>query len=161
MTKKNTSDWLDEVDFKDTSLSGKWYRTIKREIEDAYGVITADTFDEIDEIVGTKNILNIAVNEEEYREVSDIEHMKSILVTNLYARLISHLYHQTLQPKGPKSDRLRRFFRAITTEPQDSYDLADRHYIAYTTLKNHRRYDPFPEKGITKIKDGKIYRQPV
>ena len=161
MTKEKTSDWLDEVDFRDTSLSGKWYGVIKREIEDAYGVITADSLEEIDEIVGTKNILNIAVNEKEYREISDIEHMKSVLVTNLYARLISHLYHQTLQSKGPKSNRLRMFFRAITTEPQDSYDLADRYHIAYTTLKNHRRFDPFPEKGITKINNGKIYRQPV
>lgn len=136
-------------------------KRIKDFIEEAHKVLNAKSIDELDDIVWSTRYSNY-IDESTYdRMEDDINILKDRLIVNYYAHLIHSYYMEDARVTGPKSDRLRQMFNAITNEPQDAYDLADHHYIAYSTLKNHKRYDPYPERGLTKIKNGMIFRLPI
>jgi len=91
-----------------------------------------------------------------------IELLKRQLIVNVVGKNIRELYISKKSTRGPKGDKLKQFFNAITSDPQDVEFLCEKYGIApETTAKNHRRFDMFTERGITKIKNRKIFRQPV
>ena len=126
-------------------------------------MLNAESFEEIFEIVDS-NIYSYDLNLEAYRQVEekgDIQLLKEKLIVHFYSFNLQKFYVGQVRRRGRKGNRLNRFFEAITTVPRDAYDLADELELEYTTIKNHRRFDMYPERGITKIKNGKIFRQPV
>ena len=132
-------------------------------INDAHAVMNAETFEEIYSVVDG-DIRSFWIDMDTYNSVEkegDIELLKERLIIHFYSYIIHKNYTEEVRIRGPKSDKLRRFFKALTNEPQDAGVLADEYGLEDSTIKNHRRFDPYPERGITKIKNGKIFRQPV
>ena len=133
---------------------------MKGNIERAYEVLNASTVEEIDSIVSSLG--NNLIDMESYKKVSDdIDELKDRLIVHYCSYLIHLNFVGNLQVRGPKGDKIKKFFDAITNDPQDSFDLSDEYGLEYSIVKNHRRFDPYPERGITKIKNGKIFRQPI
>jgi len=127
-------------------------------------MLDAKTFDEIYGVVDG-DIYSFFLDMETYRELEengDMDLLKERLIVHFYSRnLHKHYVDSVHRKKGRKGDKLRRFFKAVTTEPKHVLDLAEEYELEYTTVKNHRRFDPYPERGITKIKNWMIFRQPV
>jgi len=93
-----------------------------------------------------------------FERVDDLDLLKQRILVNVIGYRMHLKYTSVKSATGPKSDRLRRFFDSITNDPQDVYDLADQFQLAYSVIKQHKRYDTFPERGQTKIKKGMIFR---
>jgi hypothetical protein len=128
----------------------------------ATNMLKAETFDEIYAIVDA-DIFSYYIDLDSYRQLEekgDIQLLKEKLTVHYYAFNVQKFYTNQIRRRGRKGNRLNRFFEAITTVPRDAFDLADELELEYTTIKNHRRFDMYPERGITKIKNGKIFRQP-
>lgn len=100
----------------------------------------------------------IMIDKKQYEEISNLATLKERLIVHIVARRIKEILHKEQSIRGPKSDRMRRFFNELTTEHQDIFDVMELYGLSYNTIKNHRRYDLFPERGITKIKNDKIFR---
>jgi hypothetical protein len=126
-------------------------------------VLNAETFEEVYKIVD-EDIYSYFVDMDTYKVVEDygdLELLKERLLIHFYSYIIHTNYTGEIRVRGPKGDRMKRFFNAVTAEPQDAGFLAEKCELKYSVVKNHRRFDTFPERGLTKIKNGDIFRQPV
>ena len=127
-------------------------------------MLNAETFDEIYATVH-EDIYWYYLDVDSYRQLEEhgnIELLKERLLVHFYSEnLHLHYLDSVTRVKGRKGDKLQRFFQAVTTEPKHVWDLIEQYDLKISTVKNHRRFDPYPERGITKIKDWMIFRQPV
>ena len=134
-------------------------------IINAYNVIQAKTFDEIRTLIESAEYTVPTLDWSTFETLEqngDLQMLKERLIVHFYTYTLYKHYLNDIPRSGPKNGRLLRFFDAVTSEPVKVWDLADKYYLEHTTVKNHRRFDPFSEeRGITKIKNGKIFRQPV
>lgn len=129
----------------------------------AFKVMNAESFDQIRELVeNDMYLLHLDMDTFDVLEKKgDIKRLKERLIVNFYCYCLHKHYIKEVRRRGRKGDRLQNFFNEVTPEPINAWELADKHALEYTTIKNHRRFDPYPDRGITKIKNKKIFRQPV
>ena len=122
-------------------------------------VLTSDTKEQLAEVVFDKLCpLWLLLDKKQFDEIDDVEVLKERILVYVVGKRFADIHRKENSRKGPKTDRLRRFFNAISNEPVNAVLLAEQFLIMETTLKNHRRYDVYPERGLTKIKNGKIFR---
>ena len=145
------------------SISEQAYEFGVSAIIRANAVLNAETFEEVYEAVD-EDIRSYWIDMDTYKRIEergDINLLKERLIIHFYSYIIHKNYIEEVRVRGPKGDKLKSFFKAITSDPQDVDFLCDKYGLETTTVKNHRRFDPYPERGITKIKNAKIFRQPV
>lgn len=106
----------------------------------------------------------------DFDQVREIKTLKERLIVNVIGAEINQVYRRNTAKRGPKGDNIERFFDAITQVPQNHDDILMEHTIllSYDVIRQHRRYDPYgknapkeEQRGITKIKNGMIFRQPI
>jgi hypothetical protein len=70
-------------------------------------------------------------------------------LADLYRRLVDIHGALPSKPKKPgrKGTRIRDAFDVITTEAQSLDDLLERFGVSLATIRQHKRFDPFPERG--------------
>ena len=74
---------------------------------------------------------------------------KEQLLNDLYRQLTEHHGVLPTKPKKPgrKGSKIRDAYNAITTEPQSFEDLLKTFDVSINTMRQHGRFDPFPERG--------------
>ncbi len=98
-------------------------------------------------IQGLWKIHRNAVQVIESKKYSDQE--KKQLLTDLYRELTELHGELPSKPKKPgrKSTKIRDAYDAITNEPQSLNDLLTKFDVSMGAMKQHKRFDPFPERG--------------
>jgi hypothetical protein len=125
-------------------------------------VFTSETKEQLADVVfDTVCPTWLMIDRKQFDEIDDVEVLKERILVHLVSKKLADIHRKENSRKGPKTDRLRRFFDAIKNEPVNAVQLAEQFFIMETTLKNHRRYDVYPERGLTKITKGMIFRLPL
>lgn len=68
---------------------------------------------------------------------------------DLYTKLVNE--YGVIQPKtrkrGRKGTKIHDAYDSITSTPQNLDDLLQKFDISIATMRQHKRFDPFPERG--------------
>ena len=78
------------------------------------------------------------------------------MIVNVISKQIKDWYSHDRSIRGSKGDRFLKFFDVVDEEPKDWRELAAEYFLEDLTIKNHRRFDPYPERGVTKTKNGRF-----
>ena len=134
-------------------------RGITTYIDIGYQIMQATSKDELSNIVLDKlSPTWLIIDKKQYNRIDDFETLKNRILVHVIGKRINQIINQERSVPGPKSDRIKKFFDELTTEPMDVDYVIERYNLASNTIKNHRRYDLFPERGLTKIKKQQIFR---
>ncbi len=74
---------------------------------------------------------------------------KETLLNDLYRKLREEHGVLPAKPKKPgrKGSKIRNAYDAITSDPQSFDDLLEKFDVSINTMRQHKRFDPFPERG--------------
>lgn len=74
---------------------------------------------------------------------------KKCILTELYSRLAEQYGNLPTKPKklGRKGTKIHDAYNAITTEPQSLDDILKQFDVSLGTMRQHKRFDPFPDRG--------------
>lgn len=134
-------------------------RGITAYIDIGFQVMHANTKDDLSKIVLDKlSPTWLLIDKKQYNSINDVEILKNRILVHIIGKRINEIINQERSVPGPKSDRIRMFFNELTTEAIEIEYVIEHYKLSSNTLKNHRRYDLFPERGLTKIKNKKIFR---
>lgn len=96
----------------------------------------------------------------------DFDALKEKILVNVVAERVSYYYHKEKTVMGKKDDRVKKFFAALTEEPQDFYEMLEDFGLSENTVKNFKRNDHLRHIGKPKRKKNKstgittIWREP-
>lgn len=129
---------------------------------DAVDIYAADTEEELIEVLknGQAQLID-DIHPDSLRKLGDIEMVNEKIVYWICGSLISDTY-KNIRRRGRKSNNIKGFFNKVTNVPIDPDELQERYgcYLSPNVIKQHKRYDTYPERGLTKIKNGMIFRLP-
>ena len=106
-------------------------------------------------------VIHKHIDFDQYELIHNVEPLIQQLVMNIILPELAKLHAKGSSVRGPKSNRIRQFFDVLTTEPMDMFEVEEYYGLSQGTLKNHRKYDPFKERGLTVTKNYMIYRLPI
>jgi len=147
-----------DIDVRKTLKTPHTYGPLKRYIEYGKELTQCKTKEEVKDLL-KRTLTWKQVDTRSFEMLDDLTLLKERLMFFWIAENIHKHYTKEANRPGPRGDRLRRVFESIDETPIHYLDLAEKFNISKNTLKQHRRFDTCPERGITQIQKGMITRK--
>jgi len=138
------------------------YQEVQQWMFIAYEIMFTDNSQTLEEFVYDEELpLFKFIDFDQYEAIHNVEPLIQQIVMNVILPELAKLQVKGSSVRGPKSDRIRQFFDNLTTVPMDMFEVEEYYGLSQGTLKNHRRHDPFKDRGLTATKKYKIFRLPI
>jgi len=147
-----------DIDVRKAVRTANTYDPITRQIRFGQRLIDCNSKEEVKDLLKSTRVWK-RVDTRAFEKIDNLTLLKERLMFYWIAENIHKHYTKEASRPGPRGDRLRRMFESIDETPIHFRDVAEEFSISINILKQHRRFDTCPEKGITQIQKGMITRK--
>jgi len=147
-----------DIDVRKAVRTPHTYDPLKRYVEYGKELTQCKNKEEVKDLLKRTRTWK-RVDTRAFEMTDDLTLLKERLMFYWIAENIHKYYTKEASRPGPRGDRLRRMFESINETPVHYLDVADKFNISRNILKQHRRYDTCPDRGITQIQKGMITRK--